>query len=1397
MILCFIALLLSVAGLHAELKKDLPKYIPASNYGKEFYLTFNPVWMTPDANNYIKILAGSLVATNITVSIPGKNFSLTKPAQPNELVEFKLDPTIALCYTKTDADPPQPDAIYHSFAIIVTADDPIIVSGVVSCAASNEAFLAMPVSGLGTNYIVNTYNDPSDNKEQWLPGYVSIIAPFPNTDVRFIASYSSNGISSLNAQHTRDTVTKSLQKGDVWLISSNGSGADLTGSVISANHPIAVIAGNFCSYVPEKTSPCGYMIEMLNPNMTYGLWYPVPQVVTKSHSPIIKIIPKFEDTKIFREGRLIASLTRPGDSLGSLHVRASENLPLPVMISGDKEISVMEYNTGRGDDNLGSTPFQMTLQPMEQFGKDFVFVIPSDNGEPEYSINYVNAIYMSDEAKVPDSLMLVKAVGTETYTTRFIDYDPYPGLEIYCPIHGKRMFSKTIEVSGSGVYYLTNQTPIACYTYGFSSNKSYGFPAGSLVKNIEKADNQPPNPTWTVSCDGSVTDGYIEDMPKDPKIRSNLAAIIYLSYLSSNYYFSYAGFIPGQNNSTTWQLLVKDVYQDAKAVITFTDQSGNDTTITIEYHPAKIAIYPDKFDFGFLKIGEEVEKEFLVVNTSDKYEASINHLELKTHDSHFEIVNMPLPMKLGPLDTLKFIVRFKATDEGYYKNDIVIGDTCLTAVRSTVEATIGMPVIDVNDVDFADVTIGRNSLKDVTIVNSGNKPLTINGYHGPTNSCFIPHFDRQISNDNPLIIQPSLTYSFTIEYIPDKEIELTDSIVICSDATRKDSVAVIHARGIKPGLAANSYDWGRRRIDRVNEPDFRVKPYPPDDPNKVIKLENNGIEPVIIYDVDVVSDLRGSAFEYDKSKLINKKIMPNDSLIVPCLFHPVETGEHELVIRYNNSQNSLTETKLTGVGVVPKIMIDDYYFGTTVINVDSLSNKKSVRITNMFWQYADTLNITGFQSLPNDNTISFDPGSFGTEGFRIDMSAINLPVKLLPSETLMIPVEFSARHADTANASLKILSDALGQYSSNWQGYGVDNTLGKLRMRTTTSNICVGSTDTIYCFIENIGLSEVSLLSIAFDPVLPEFSFAEPDSIRNTIILQPGDTKTVKIIFQPNSQGNVSTSLVVKNTSGINPNAYTSLICESKKYDAQAAISPKQPEVEIGKELLLSIYLDNKNDISSIKVDDLAFDVIYDNHFLALSEDGGIQPGNLIEGKFQISGTTTTTLPDGRTRLSFQMKTIGNDYLNNSGELAKLKFSTFLPDNSQGKAQLEYYITPAGTKCFEITTDAAEISLKPYCVKDLRSVMISQYNYDLISIDPNPSGNTDHLTADISLAFDSQTELTLLNSMGQEVGTPLCKILPAGPHSIPITISDLPSGIYWCRMKSGPYEGVKSFVVVK
>ena len=615
-----------------KIKEQLPKLLGATNQGTEFVIAFHPAWQETGPNNAIRIYISSAVETDVQLTIPffsdqPYKFARTKP---NDIIEIKLLPNEAQPYTRDDGwgdvSTLKHTQVWPGRGIIIEADAPIIVYGMTRYQYTSDGFLAIPTHALDKKYIVSSYRESGDFKNQSLTPYVSIVGIYDKTLVTF--SFGGNNDSRIiNADEANkeyspgQTINATLNRGDDWLIASEGDKSDLGGSMVSANKPVAVISGNHCAYIPTDMSACDFIIEQEYPMNAWGKKYYVTPIAKRKKSSEIRLFAKEAHTQFYRDyngPQTFWENTSVWGVEGSAWqtYRASTDTNIGMVVTASKPIEVVQYNPGIEDDGIDSDPFQMMLVPEEQFLNDITFNTPGIRGGYGFNNNYINIVYKSDSTgQIPDDLELGDVLPStgETNWKKLKDWSSEPGDLLKDPDYINspiKVFSKTVRLPYDAVWRLHSPTQkIMAYAYGSSSCESYGFATSAVITDLEKPDTVAPVPIYTQLYDGTIdtTNGnypYVIEMPDNDSLRSNMSLIIFDRNNSHNYGFEIKdkGWIPGEQRMVHWKAWVIDPSQDGEAIITFADRAGNDTTILLKY-TAGVGVKPSSSDISY-KMGK-------------------------------------------------------------------------------------------------------------------------------------------------------------------------------------------------------------------------------------------------------------------------------------------------------------------------------------------------------------------------------------------------------------------------------------------------------------------------------------------------------------------------------------------------------------------------------------------------------------------------------------------------------------------------------------------------------------------------------------------------------------------------------------------------------------------------
>lgn len=1407
-----------------KVKKNLPKMLGANNVGKKFWVTIPPCYEDESAgfDNFIKIFVTSPVETLVNVDIPGKGFHKQKKTIANDVIEFNITPTIGQCYTRVRGDPVVPEKVYKGFGIKIEAEQSIVVYIVVRYMYTSDGFLAIPTSSLGRQYIVASYGDMGAMAGSNFPSEAGIVGVYDKTQASFTLGGNAQTLTAGGLKPNQIT-SKVLNEGDVWMFSSDNYEGDLTGSKVSATKPVALVSGNFCTNIPTTNRWCDYTVEMDLPMYTWGKHYNVPMVPGRKYPSLVRIFAKEPNTQIFRDGKAIGNVKTSGGvlNIGYLEMRLVpfSSAPRSAVISGDKPIGVTLYNTGVEEDgtNVVSDPFVMAQTPIEQYQNEITFCTPAVYGGEGFPENYINLVYETNEFDMmPDDMEFATvSAGQYQWSKLKTTYSGADELFSY-KANGKQYAVKLITLPKDGVYKIRGNKPFAAYSFGYSNYDSYGYPTSAALINVEKPDTNCPVPTWDITCDGTVEEGLVTDMPEPDSIRVNLSLIEFLADQSFNYLFKYDEFEAGTDRSTNWTLEVIDKSEDARAVIVFSDRNGNDTTLVIDYYASKITIRDDH-DYGLLEIGNDDVYSFWAINESEDSPAVIDTIRLKSkdpsltlEDQGFELLDLSLPMTIPPKDSVKFRCKFTSTKAGVFIDSIGIGDTCIFSYKVQVKARSGNAVIYVEDIDYGQRRVGFNYPDQFAVTNltPNDVELEIWGYDDNTLSVYTHDLETyNISDNNRLKLKKGESKMIQVNFKPTEVKKYVDSIVFHSNAgTDIKNVAIIRGEGIKPEFEPNSYAWGRMRIDR---PAFPVNPYPAvadGNQEKAIILRNGGSDEITIRSVefeitgdpDAFIDENGNAI--DNTSFNGQKIKKNDSLYIPVFFHPKSVGEHEMKITYTTDLGNDKYSVLKGTGVLPVLVTEpEIDFDTTIVGYSDV-NTRTVTFRNLSmedgYEWYDEVKIDEFVVGKDPQDIAPDNSQKSPNtGFSYNSSSFDPSVLIQPGEEIAFQAEFNAQKDPGVSATLTTKSDAREDVTSTWHGGGKTEALTAVG---DASEICIGTEDTLTVTIENTGSAELMNIHPVFDKQVNGISminYADDEYIEE---LWPGEKYEILILHDPNSVHDDIITLDFENVSKTQLKVDAQIAAKAVHYDRTSSITPVTQNLIVGDLATITVKLDEgpDSDISMAELQELEVVIKYDNDFLHAEESYLEIAGNL-ENDFtldKIDGKDYVDQANGI--VQFRIIAKPGNYFNEGTDLADLTFKMYFPSETKNEANLNMTVTKIGTMCVDVEESNALITIDPVCVDNIRHIAVIQGRYYLKEVAPNPVGS-EGADVQYGIALKGMTMIGIYDEMGNLVDTPVSGEMKPGKYQFPLPMDKLSSGVYNIKMVSGQVTKTSKVVIVK
>ncbi len=334
---------------------------------------------------------------------------------------------------------------------------------------SNDASLLLPSTAMTGNYrVTGTHGWSQPGGADVHGAYVAITATKDGTNVTFKVGAKGRVLAGTGIAATGPggTVTLAMNAGDVaQLVGEAKTTSDLSGSLVTADQPIQLIAGIPCLTTPIGTPNCDHVEESIFPAETLGRDYFVtvptgPRADGVGH--VVRLYGNRDGTKLtYSAGApLLAPATiNAGDVVDFGEVSSS------FRVTGDQEFAVGSFMLGatRVDPtptNPKGDPSMSFMTAIEQYRRRYIFLAPDD-----YDVSFVDIVHADDTA-----LLLDGAAPTETPTK--------------IGATGHSLTRAKLGPGKNGAHELTATKPVGIQVIGYGSFTSYQYPGGLDLKAI-------------------------------------------------------------------------------------------------------------------------------------------------------------------------------------------------------------------------------------------------------------------------------------------------------------------------------------------------------------------------------------------------------------------------------------------------------------------------------------------------------------------------------------------------------------------------------------------------------------------------------------------------------------------------------------------------------------------------------------------------------------------------------------------------------------------------------------------------------------------------------------------------------------------------------------------------
>ncbi|MFM7671831.1 MAG: gliding motility-associated C-terminal domain-containing protein [Bacteroidota bacterium] len=452
-----------------------PSYtLDTSNRGRRFWVGYGHHYSFDFSNTQDMVLYLSAEdSANVTVKVNGTNWVRNYAIPANTVRVSDIMPENGL------VDARLTDEGLYNRGISIESDKPIVAYAHILDGATSGAGLLLPTGAWGYEYTtLNSSQYYSSNSYSWF----TVVSDRDSTLVEITPA-----VATKSGRPAGVPFQVYLNRGQVYQVMgtvSGSTGTDMSGSRVKSIpnasgkcFPIGVFSGS------SRTAICyisngDNFIQQVFPTQAWGTKYLTFGTANSTSNTLYnsnkwRVMVKDPTTVVRRNGTIInpATLVVPGNYY-EFGVTGGSGTSTASYIESDKPVMVAQYmlSTSGGDcpglaaPTGNGDPEVMYISPIEQGIKRAAFY---STNQSAITSNYINVVLPTA------GLASLRIDGGSTFTDVFA----HPGLPGYSSVRhnlGAAAGQHTIQCDSS----------FNAITYGLGSVESYGYNAGTLIKNL-------------------------------------------------------------------------------------------------------------------------------------------------------------------------------------------------------------------------------------------------------------------------------------------------------------------------------------------------------------------------------------------------------------------------------------------------------------------------------------------------------------------------------------------------------------------------------------------------------------------------------------------------------------------------------------------------------------------------------------------------------------------------------------------------------------------------------------------------------------------------------------------------------------------------------------------------
>lgn len=542
----------------------------------------------------------------------------------------------------------------------------------------------------------------------------------------------------------------------------------------------------------------------------------------------------------------------------------------------------------------------------------------------------------------------------------------------------------------------------------------------------------------------------------------------------------------------------------------------------------------------------------------------------------------------------------------------------------------------------------------------------------------------------------------------------------------------------------------------------------------IIRLENLSDLPSEIRNLTIVND------DENYFRLVNVQnsyqIQGEETIEIEYEFTPLTEGEFIANLQFTLANNSTdASTELVGIGVFPNIT---YEIICPSGAIQTQTSQATLRITNN--STIDAVRVYNIESLTADyrfvgnnaSTQNIDIAANTSRDIQVDFTPINSGFInydfVLTADVAIGNLVNDSFDSDSTLPNLTGNCDALSSANETSHDFG---------------NILICDKNGIYNYVLR-NSSSVEMVVNRDDVVMTPYDEAFFINIPQQVVLQPGQTQNIPIIFSPKDARVYNARFEFKN------NLDVDYILDLTGRGIFIEITSS-----VGIEKGLMPGKDNRDRMTfRANIEEIAKgDAMWDVNEIAINIKHNFRSVHLLDNTVRdLTGGAMNWVVN---RISIrEINIIGTGSLTTAfnGNLCDIEFYMEMSDEFESEVNFTAFLPNCE---IAMPNEPLITKLDEFCARDFRIFETSGTLDQLENINPNPLNQNIYVS--YSTAFDGPVKIEIFDLMGNSISIPVDENKEAGYHQFYLNVDKLNSGVYFINFHTLTNIKTSQFIIAK